>query len=262
MPTVLYTKRDGIAYVTLNRPEQRNAIDLEMHETLWGVWRDVRDDDEVRVAIVTGAGEAFCAGADLKTHFPRWVDEADAMLPRRKIRDGLGGITRGLHRIDKPIIAAVNGWALAGGFETALACDIRIASEHARFGSFEVRRGFHHGDGGLVRLVNIVGAGLALEMNLTGEPIDAERAERLGLVSRVVPHERLMDAAEEVAAQILRNDDWAVRSAKETIHEIIGRPLDDQLAIEAVYGYSGAANPAVTERLQRFYDRTDPGRAT
>src|SRR5690606_40563905 len=150
------------------------------------------DDDGLDVAILTGAGdEAFCAGADLKTHLPYWVEHADALLPRNKIRDGLGGITRGLHRIYKPIIAAVNGWALAGGLENALACDIRIASERAQFGSFEVRRGFHHGDGGIVRLVNICGAGMALEMLLTGEPIDAERARQANMVSKVVPHEKL-----------------------------------------------------------------------
>ena len=261
MSTVLYEKRGPIAQITLNRPEARNAIDLEMHERLWEVWRDFRDDDDLQIAIVTGAGdEAFCAGADLKTHLPHWAEHADAMLPRNKVADGLGGITRGLHRIYKPIIAAVNGWAVAGGLETALACDIRIASENAMFGSFEVRRGFHHGDGGIVRLVNTCGAGVALEMLLTGDPIDAHRALQVNLVSRVVDHDDLMDAAEDLAGRILRNDQWAVRSAKETILNVIGRPLDDQLTYEAMTGYSGAANPAVRDRLREFYDRTDPDR--
>ncbi|MQA13617.1 MAG: enoyl-CoA hydratase/isomerase family protein [Pseudonocardiaceae bacterium] len=262
MPKALYEKRGSIAYVTLNRPEARNAVDLEMHELLWEIWRDFDEDDDLALAILTGAGDdAFCAGADLKTHFPQWLEQADALLPRRKIRDGLGGITRGLHRITKPIIGAVNGWALAGGFEIALACDLRIASDRAMFGSFEVRRGFHHGDGGIVRLVNTCGSGFALEMLLTGEPVDAERAQRRGLVSTVVPHDELLDAAEDLAARVLRNDQWAIRSAKETILDVIGRPLDDQLALEAVYGYSGAANPAIPDRLRHFYDKTDPGRA-
>ncbi len=260
MPTVLYEKRGEVAYVTLNRPEAMNAIDLEMHEELWRVWRDFRDDPALRVALVTGAGEAFCAGADLKTHVPTWLDY-DAMGPRRKIKDGLGGLTRGLHRITKPIVAAVNGWALAGGFETALACDIRIASDRARFGSFEARRGFHHGDGGIVRLVNICGVGVAMQMLLTAEPIDADQALQCNLVARVVPHEELIGAAEEVIASILRNDQFAVESAKETILEVIGRPLDDQLAIEAVNCYSGMANPQIPERLRDFYDKTDRGRA-
>lgn len=268
MSSVVYEKRGPIAYVTINRPEAMNAIDLETHKRLWEVWRDFEKDDALHVAIMTGAkgergdaDESFCAGADLKTHFPLWIEAADALFPRKKIEDGLGGITRGLHRIYKPIIAAVNGWALAGGFENALACDIRIASEHARFGSFEVRRGFHHGDGGIVRLVNICGAGIALEMLLTGEPIDAERARQCNMVSRVVPHGKLMEEAEKTARHILRNDAWAVRSAKETILNVIGRPLDDQLAYEAFTGYSGASNPTITRLLREFFAKADKGRA-
>lgn len=261
-PKALYEKRGRIAYITFNRPEAMNAIDLEMHQLLWQIWPEFRDDDGVDVAILTGAGdEAFCAGADLKTHFPYWIENADAMLPRKKLNDGLGGITRGLHRIYKPIIGAINGWALAGGLENALACDIRIASEKAMFGSFEVRRGFHHGDGGIVRIVNICGTGIAMEMNLTGEPINAGRALQCNLVSKVVPHDQLMAECEKVAQQILRNDQWAVRSAKETILNVIGRPLDDQLAYETFTGYSGTANPTITGRLRKFYTKTDKGRA-
>lgn len=261
MPTVLYEKRGEVAYVTLNRPEAMNAIDLAMHAELWDVWRDFRDDDDLRVAVVTGAGDqAFCAGADLKTHVPTWL-KRDAHFPKEKVADGLGGLTRGLHRIRKPIVAAVNGWALAGGFETALACDIRIASERAQFGSFEARRGFHHGDGGIVRLVNTCGVGVAMQMLMTAEPIDAHQALQCNLVARVVPHDELLAAAEETVASILRNDQFAIESAKETILEVIGRPIDDQLAVEAVNCYAGMANPAIPRRLADFYDKSDPGRA-
>jgi enoyl-CoA hydratase/carnithine racemase len=260
MDEVLYEKRGDIAYVTLNRPEAKNAVDPATHARMWEVWQDFRDDDSLRLAILTGAGDAFCAGADLKTFIPPLLG-SDSLMPRRKVMDGFCGLTRGLHRIYKPVIAAVNGWALAGGLELALACDIRIASERARFGSFEVRRGYHHGDGGIVRLVNVCGAGIALEMLLTGEPIDAERALRINLVSRVVPHERLMREAEMVARQILRNDDFAIRSAKETILEVIGHPLDEQLRIEALNAYSCCANPTVKGRLQDFYLKRDRGRA-
>src|SRR5438270_6086939 len=260
MPKVLYEKRDRIAYVTLNRPEARNAVDPETHELLWSIWEDFRDDDSVDVAILTGAGDAFCAGADLKTFIPPWIESATPRKVRDNVATGLGGLTRGLHRIYKPTIAAVNGWALAGGIETALACDIRIASERAMFGSFEARRGYHHGDGGIVRLVNTCGSGIALEMLLTAEPIDAQRALQCNLVSRVVPHERLMDEAERVARQVLRNSQVAVRSAKETILDVIGRPLDDQLRIEALNGYS-SLDADTADRLQRFYEKTDAGRA-
>jgi enoyl-CoA hydratase/carnithine racemase len=261
MPKVLYEKRDRIAYVTLNRPEAKNAIDPETDELLWQTWRDFRDDDSLDVAIVTGTGDAFCAGADLKTFIPPRIASLTARSVRDNVATGLGGLTRGLHRIYKPVIAAVNGWALAGGFETALACDIRIASERAMFGSFEVRRGFHHGDGGIARLVNTCGSGIALEMLLTGEPIDAQRALQCNLVSKVVPHDELMNEAERVASQVLRNSQTAVRSAKETILDVIGRPLDEQLRIDALNGWSSPDPEETASLLGSFYDKTDKGRA-
>jgi enoyl-CoA hydratase/carnithine racemase len=261
MAKVLYEKRDRIAWVTINRPEARNAIDPDTHRLLWETWEDFRDDDALDVAILTGAGDAFCAGADLKTFIPPIIDSADPAWVRANVATGLGGLTRGLHRIYKPVIAAVNGWALAGGLETALACDIRIASERAMFGSFEARRGYHHGDGGIVRLVNTCGSGIALEMLLTAEPIDAQRALQCNLVSRVVEHDRLLEEAETMARQILRNSQRAVRSAKETILDVIGRPLDEQLRLEAMNGYASADPQETLELLRRFYDKTDAGRA-
>lgn len=258
---VRYDKRGEVAHITLNRPEAKNAIDLDMHERLGHIWDDFRDDDDIRVAILTGIGDAFSAGADLKEHLPMWVG-ADAGFPRRKVTDGFGGgITRGKHRITKPIVAAVNGWALAGGFEVALAADIRIASEHAQFGSFEVRRGLHPMDGAIVRLVNMCGLATAMDILLTGDPFDAHEARRLQIVSRVVPHDELMPAAEEVVASILRNDRVAVESAKEIALDVVGRRLDDALTVEALLGYSVvASNPSVPDRLGAFYDRTDQGR--
>ena len=261
MSKVLYEKRDRIAYVTFNRPEAKNAIDPEMHDLLVETWTDFRDDDTVDVAIVTGAGDAFCAGADLKTYIPRFMTGEGAPPLRDVVDLGLGGVTRGLHRIRKPIVAAVNGWALAGGLEQALACDIRIASERARFGSFEARRGYHHGDGGLVRLVNACGAAVASHMLLTAEPVDARQALEWRLVTKVVPHEQLMEETETIARQILRNSQRAVRSAKETIAEVIGNDLDAQLRIEAWNAYTSADPEETLGLLQRFYDRTDEGRA-
>ena len=170
---VLYDKRERIAYVTINRPEAKNAIDPDVHQLMIEIWQDFADDDSVDVAILTGAGDAFSAGADLKTYIPPIIEDASPRRIREIVDLGLNGFTRGLHRIPKPIIAAVNGWALAGGLETALACDIRIASDRAMFGSFEARRGYHHGDGGIVRLVNSCGVGVAIAMLLTAEPVDA-----------------------------------------------------------------------------------------
>jgi enoyl-CoA hydratase/carnithine racemase len=258
---VLYEKHDRIAYLTINRPEARNAVSPEVHRAMIAAWADFAEDDAVDVAILTGAGEAFCAGADLKEYIPPIVAGGGPDDLRQIVELGLNGFTRGMHRIEKPIIGAINGWALAGGFETALACDIRIASERAIFGSFEARRGFHHGDGGLVRLVNAGGVGVAMHMLLTAEPIDARQALEWNLVSKVVPHERLMEEAETVARQILRNSQRAVRSAKQTILDVIGQPLDQQLRTEAWNAYT-CADPAETRALlEAFYEKSDAGRA-
>ena len=259
---VLYEKRAEVATITLNRPQAKNAIDLDVHHRLSEIWRDFRDDERLRVAIVTGTGDSFCAGADLKTHVPEWRDAGPALARDRLPHGFAGGITRGLHRIYKPIVAACNGWVLGGGLELALACDIRIASERAQFGSFELRRGMHPADGGIVRLVNICGVGIALELELTGEPIGAQRALACNLVSKVVPHDELMPAAEDLVARILRNDRRAVESAKETIFEVIGRTLDEQLKVECLYGYAlCGGNPTVEARSQQFLDKQDRGRA-
>jgi len=258
---VLYEKRERIAYVTINRPEARNAVNPAVHQAMIGAFADFAEDDSVDVAILTGNGDAFCAGADLKEYIPPIVADGDVSDIREIVELGLNGFTRGMHRIPKPIIGAVNGWALAGGFETALACDIRIASDRAMFGSFEARRGFHHGDGGLVRLVNAGGVGVAMHMLLTAEPIDATQALEWNLVSKVVPHESLMEEAETVALQILRNSQTAVRSAKQTILDVIGQPLDQQLRTEAWNAYTCADPEETKALLERFYEKTDAGRA-
>lgn len=262
MSKVLYDKRGPVAYVTLNRPEVKNAIDVETHELLCDIWRDFRDDDNLRVAVLTGSGDAFTAGADLKTHAPEW-QTVGPMVGRERLGDGLCGITRGpLAAIAKPIVASINGWCIGHGIELALACDIRIASDRAQFGTFEVRRGMHAADGGIVRLVNTCGVGVALELVLTGEPISAQRALMANMVSRVVPHDELAAQTELLVQQILRCDQAAIESAKQTVLEVVGRTLPDQLRVEAMWGYAlCAGNRSVQERSQEFFDKTDRGRA-
>ena len=253
---VVYERRGRIGYVTLNRPEALNALDQELNDRLWDVWADFQKDESVDVAIVTGAGSAFCSGVDLKTFLPEW-ERATLLDARKNAARGIGGgITRGQHRITKPLIAAINGYAIGGGFELALACDIRIASEHAKFGVFEVRHGLHQGDGGIVRLVAIAGLATALDLTLTGREVSAQEAYRLGLVNQVVPHGELLPAAERWAGMILANGQEAIRSAKDTILEVIGRPLDDALRLEAVNGYSSAGDfREVSERLRKFFTK-------
>ncbi|MDX9788130.1 MAG: enoyl-CoA hydratase-related protein [Desulfobacterales bacterium] len=254
MTAVLYEKRNRIAYITLNRPEVRNALDETLNQALWAVWDDFAKDDSLDVAILTGSGKAFCAGADLKTFLPK-LEKSNMLDVRKNVHTGIGGgITRGQHKITKPIIAAINGCAIGGGFEMALACDFRIASENARFGVFEVRYGLHQGDGGIVRLIAIAGVATALDLTLTGREISAEEAYRLRLVTKVVPQEGLMATAEQYATMIQRNSQQAIRSAKETILDVVGRSLDDALRLEALNGYSSIGDfSEARERLAQFY---------
>lgn len=257
---VLYEKQERIARVTLNRPKVKNAVDPEMHDALCRVWANFRDDETVDLAILSGAGDTFCAGADLKKFVPANYVDAEPSRVREIVDLGLGGLTRGMHKIRKPVIAAIDGWALAAGLELSLACDVRVASDRAMFGSLEARRGFHHGDGGITRLVNTCGVGVAMQLVLTAEPIDAQRALSCNLVAKVVPHERLLEEAEALAQQILGNSQRAIRSAKETILEVVGKPLDDQLRIEGWNSYSCVQREEAAGLLRQFYDRTDPRR--
>jgi enoyl-CoA hydratase/carnithine racemase len=233
MPKILYEKRGRVAYVTLNRPEAKNAIDPDTHELLWRTWEDFRDDDALDVAILTGSGDAFSAGADLKTFIPPWIESATARKVRDNVATGLGGLTRGLHRIPKPVIAAVNGWAVAAGLENALLADIRIAAENAVFGALERRWNIVGGDGMTVRLPLVVGYGRAMELIITGRPVDAEEALRIGLANEVVPEGRSLERALELARQIAALPQGAIRSDKETMVRNVGRTYEEQLRQEA-----------------------------
>jgi len=238
--TVLYEKSDRVAVITLNRPERRNAIDPAMDDALREIWMDFGDDDDVDVAIWTGTGSAFCSGADRDTWFEQWLSATAADVIDNAVSTGFGGLTRGSHHLSKPVIGAINGWTLGGGLELALSCDIRIASERAMFGTPLVGLGFHHGDGGISRLVNACGVAVALDMELSGEPITAQQAREWGLVTRVVAHDDLMTAAHALAQRMISHDQVALTSAKRTVLDVIGRRLDDQLEREALAAYAHA----------------------
>ena len=225
-------------------------------------WADFRDDDGVDVAILTGAGDAFCAGADLKTYIPPII-KAASRASREIVDLGFGGLTRGLHRIHKPIVAAINGWALAGGLEQALACDIRIASDRAMFGSFEARRGYHHGDGGIVRLVNTCGVGVALA-HAADRRADRRRSRRCSATwsRKVVPHDELHgrgragrapDPAQLPARGALGQGDDPRRDRP-------GRSTTS-CASRRWNAYTCADPEETLGLLQRFYDKPDAGRA-
>ena len=220
---VIYEKKERIAYVTINRPEVMNSLHPPAHEEFWEVWSDFRDDPEVWVAILTGAGErAFSAGNDLK-----YQAERSGKEETRRISPpgGFGGITNRFECY-KPIIAAVNGYALGGGFEIALACDIIVAAEHARFGLPEPTVGLNPGAGGMHRLPRQIPLKIAMGMMLTGRHITAEEAYRVGLVNEVVPLNDLIPCAERWAQDILRCAPISVRSIKEAAMTGLDIPLE------------------------------------
>jgi E-phenylitaconyl-CoA hydratase len=200
----------GIAVITLNRPEQRNALDAEHYQALSEAWTRVRDDDAIRVAIVTGAGDrVFSAGADLKS----WICREAPLGELWQTQKGML-LNRGLE-IWKPVIAALNGHCLAGGMTLMLATDIRVCAEHVTFALSEVKRGIIAANGGTQRLPEQLPHAIAMEMLLTGDAIDAATALRFGLVNRVVPAAQLMDAALDYARRIAANAPLAVQAAKE-----------------------------------------------
>jgi enoyl-CoA hydratase/carnithine racemase len=208
--TLRYEEDDGVAVVTLDRPEVHNAFNQDMQEELRQLWRDLRGHDPVRVIILTGAGDkAFSAGMDLKAFAS---GEGGSIMGAP---GGFAGITQ--RTFSKPIIAAVNGAALAGGCEIMLACELVVAADHATFGIPEVKRGLFAGAGGLIRLPKRLPLAIALELALTGESIDADRALALGLVNRVVPAGRLIEEAFALADVIADNAPLAVRWTKKVV---------------------------------------------
>ncbi len=211
--TLLYQKRNGIGYVTLNRPEKLNALNRKVMEELGECFRSIRTDEEVRAVILTGAGDkAFVAGAD--------INELAVLSPIEGKEHSVRGqeILDFIENLGKPVIAAINGYALGGGCELAVACTLRIASENARMGQPEVKLGIIPGYAGTQRLARLVGKGRALEMILSGEPVTAQEAYRIGLVNQVVPAKDLMAAAETLARKIMANAPLAVKFALEAVN--------------------------------------------
>ncbi len=239
-----FTVRDNVAVITLNRPEAMNALDPESRAELAACWQRVAADDGVRVVVLTGAGDrAFCTGADLKKTMP--PKESFAQLTFGAEDDEYASFGS-----DKPSICAINGYAMGGGLELALACDIRIAADTARFGLPEVRVGSIPGAGGTQRLPRAVGSSDAMLMLLTGDAIDSAEALRIGLVSRVVPRPTLLDEAHKIAQRIAANAPLAVRAAKRAAVQGAHLPLSDGIRIErAAWGLLRDTHDRIEGRL-------------
>lgn len=211
--TLIFEKKENIGLLTINRPQKLNAISNELTSELKKFLDEMENDEGLRVLVITGAGDkAFVAGADISELVDR-----DARIGRRVSQERQEIFSR-IENLHVPVIAAVNGYALGGGLELALACSIRICSEKAQFGAPEVKLGIIPGDGGTQRLPRLIGLGRAMEMILTGDFIDAQEAYRIGLVNKVFPHEKLMEKAMELAQKIASRPPLAVRYAKEAVN--------------------------------------------
>jgi len=230
--TIQYTVDKHVALLTLNRPDQRNAVSRQMNSELQHAWQRFRDDDGAFVLVMTGAGAVFCAGWDLADAAQWSREEWDTY--RRNLHNvaGVCGYTRKTD-VFKPVVAAVNGYAVAAGLETALLADIRIVSETAVFGAFERRWNIVAGDGLTVRLPLVVGFGRAMEMIITGRPVNAQEALRIGLANEVVAQDQVLVRALELAREIATLPQGAIRTDKETMMRNVGRTLEEQLRNEA-----------------------------
>jgi enoyl-CoA hydratase len=231
--TITFEKRDGVARITFNCPQSLNAFSPKMSDELKEVLQDIHRDVSVRVVVITGSGDrAFMSGADIDKTILRWVEIAKS-----------GGSTKNdlktffspsmLEELPQPVIAAVNGYALGGGCEIALGCDFRIASENARFGQPEIKLGIMPGLGGTIRLTRLVGKTKAMQMILTGDPIDAQEAHRIGLVNEVVPPDKLGEAVDRLTETLKSKGPIALKACKAAVNAAVEMGVGEALERES-----------------------------
>lgn len=250
--TLLLDRSDHVATITINRPEKRNALNGTVRRELVEALDALRGDAGVRVVVITGAGEkAFVAGADIGEFAQRTPIQQREAMEGRRVFDELAGFPR-------PVIAAINGYALGGGCELALACDLRLAARSARLGQPEVNLGILPGGGGTQRLPRLVGHGAAMRLILTGELIDAEEAHRIGLVDEVVDDDALADRARELAASIARHSPVALTLIKQAVRAAAETPLQAGLALERELFITAFASEDRVEGVSAFLEKREP----
>ena len=253
LANVLYEKRGAIAYVTVNRPKVLNALNTPTWKDLQVAFEDARDDAAVRGVILTGAGDkAFVAGADISE-----LAHATAVEAERSSRFTQEVLDL-IENLGKPVVAAINGFALGGGCETAMACTIRIAVEHARFGQPEVKLGLPPGGGGTQRLPRLVGKGRALQLILCGEAISAQEAYRIGLINEVVPASNLIARAEAILKMIASNAPIAIKLSLEAVNKGLDTSQSAGLALEASYFGLCAGTQDKKEGTSAFLEKRAP----
>ncbi len=253
LKNVIVEKENNIGTISINRPDALNALNSDTLSDIKTAIEQVKDDDEISIVIITGVGEkAFVAGADIK--------EMKDMTPleARKFMHFGQGVFSDIDNLPKPTIAAVNGYALGGGCELALSCDMIIASEKAKFGLPEVTLGIHPGFGGTQRLPRLIGSAKAKELIFTGEMIDAKEALRIGLVNKVVPIGKVIDEAKALAQKILKNGPIAIRLVKSAINAGLNVPLEKGLAYEAETQGLAFATEDKKEGLEAFLEKRKP----
>jgi enoyl-CoA hydratase len=251
--TLLYKKRNAIGYVTINRPEKLNALNRQVMEELFACFQALQKDEEVRVVILTGSGEkAFAAGAD--------INELAVQTPIEAKETSRFGqqVFNLIENLGKPVIAAINGFALGGGCELALACTLRVAAETARLGQPEVKLGLIPGYAGSQRLPRLVGKCRALELILTGETVTAPEAHRLGLVNQVVPAPELPAAAEKWAQKIIANAPLAIKFAMEAVHHGMEMPAAEGQILEATLFGLCCSTADMKEGTRAFLEKRPP----
>ena len=254
---IIYTKEDGIASIIMNRPERRNSFSPGMLKSIYHAIEDAAKDDKVRVLVLTGTGQAFCAGGDVKAMAEKFDQ------PEGEEESGEPGVSDAqlyliVHQIEKPVIAAINGVAVGGGLDLALACDIRIASDRARLASVYIRRGLIPLGGGTYFLPRLVGVDRACQLIWTGDIIDAKEAERIGLVTMVVPHEDLESATRELAEKIMKGSPLAIKAAKRVIYGGLGMDLEATLAYIAPILKELRATEDHKEGARAFAEKREP----
>jgi len=250
---ITYEKSEGVATITINRPEALNAFSAEVVSEILQAIEDVKADESVRVVVLTGAGErAFSAGADIKA-----MKGMNALKARELSQMG-ERLCSALENLEKPVIAAINGYALGGGLEVAMACDIRLASENARMGQTEINIGLIPGWGGTQRLTRLIGATKAKELIFTGKMIDAKTAEQLGLVNMVVPQDKFRETVRQFALELAQKAPVALKVAKALINKGAEISLDAAIALEREGFGVVASTEDLQEGVSAFIEKRKP----
>lgn len=255
---VILEKEEGIAIITLNRPRRLNALTYKMFGEIPEILKEIRGDEGTKAVIITGAGEAFCSGADvadLGRILATTITETAQISAFSQI---MSYFVSSIINLEKPTIAAINGIAAGGGFSLALLCDIRIASERARFSMAFVRRGLIPDLGATYLLPKIVGIGKAMELMLTGDIMSAQEAERIGLVNKVVPHDELMPASKELAKRLAKGPPIAMGLIKKAIYKGLESSLLQQLELEALSQVLCERTEDFKEGVKSFLEKREP----